>query len=396
MVTEAAPAMRRAVATGTAAAALLRAEHLRSSYGTHAVVDDVSFELNQGEVLALVGPNGAGKSTLFRLLLQLERADSGRVMLHGRELQSGDLEARRRMSAVFQHAILFRGTVRDNVAFGLRGLSRAERDRRVDHALTWFGLDSLARADVRSLSGGEAQRVALTRALVLEPDVLLLDEPSAGLDVTVRARFMHELQRVARQHARGILLITHDPRDAFGLADRIAIMHHGRIVQIGTPTDIMLNPATVFAAELTGAELLLNGVVTAIDDTLATVVLPSGARLYGTIAAGEALVPGDAAQVAYRPEDVVIALQDDANTSAVNRLVMRVLALTVARGHVRVQLRGADALGPEQSDDYVLNALLTRRSVTELGIAPGTRVYAQLKASALHVWRSADSRHERA
>jgi molybdopterin-binding protein len=367
------------------APALLRAERLVRKYGGRSVLRDVSFEMMPGEVLAIVGPNGAGKSTLFRVLLCVERADAGRILLSGTELKHGDRALRQRLSGVFQNPVLFSGTVRDNVDFGLRGRSRADRRRAVAAALEWFDLSGLSSADVRTLSGGEARRVALARALVLEPDVLLLDEPTAGLDATVRARFLHELERVARSRTRGIILITHDPRDAFGLADRIAVMHQGEIVQQGTPDDIMLRPATIFAAELTGAELLLNGTVTEVEYALAAVQLPGGVELHATIAAGEVLRPGDAAQVAYRPEDVIVGRGVAAPSSAANRLPVRVVALVAAGAHVRAQLR------PEACGDYVLSALLTRRSVEELGIEVGQRAHALLKASALHVWRRGDS-----
>jgi molybdopterin-binding protein len=302
------------------------------------------------------------------------------VRLDGVELKHDDVRARRRMAGVFQRAILFSGTVRDNVAFGVRAAPAAEKTRVVDAALEWLGLGPLARAQVSTLSGGEAQRVALARALVLEPDVLLLDEPSAGLDATVRSRFLHELDRAVRSHARGVIMITHDPRDAFGLADRIAVMHNGRIVQIGTPDDIMLRPATIFAAELTGAELLLHGIVADVNETLARVTLTGGDVLLGTIAAGETLDVGDAVHVAYRPEDIVIARDAAASSSAVNRLDAAVIALAAAGAHVRAQLRS-------ERSGVTLSALLTRGSVEELGITTGLRVTAQLKASALHLWR---------
>jgi molybdopterin-binding protein len=378
-------ALTAATARRTGAPPVLCVAHLVRRYGARTVVRDVSFDMMPGEIFAIVGPNGAGKSTLFRMLLCVERVDEGQILLDGAELKPGNRALRRRLSGVFQHPVLFSGSVRDNIGFGLRGMSRAVRRRAVDAALDWFDLGGLATADVRTLSGGEARRVTLARALVLEPDVLLLDEPTAGLDASVRTRFLHELERVARSRTRGIIMITHDPRDAFGLADRIAVMHHGQFVQQGTPDDIMLRPATVFAAELTGAELLLNGTVAAVEYALAAVHLPGGVELHATIAAGEVLQPGDAAQVAYRPEDVVVARGVALPSSAANRLAVNVVALVVAGAHVRAQLR------PEGGGDYVLSALLTRRSVEELGIEVGQRVHALLKASALHVWRRGDS-----
>src|SRR5690606_397599 len=141
------------------------------------------------------------------------------------------------------------------------GMNARERAARAADALGWLDLERFADASVHQLSGGEAQRVALARALVLEPAVLLLDEPTSNLDVAVRRRFRRDFERTARARAGAVVLITHDATEAFGLADRVAVLQDGRILQEGTPDEIVLRPASPFAAELTGAELLLHGVV---------------------------------------------------------------------------------------------------------------------------------------
>ncbi|HSJ23295.1 MAG TPA: ATP-binding cassette domain-containing protein [Longimicrobiales bacterium] len=232
-----------------AAPPLLAADAVTRSYGGRAVVDGVSVSVRRGEVLSIVGPNGAGKSTLFRMLLLLEQPDSGAVTLDGR---LPDATSRRRLAGVFQRAALFTGSVMDNVAYGLRarGVSRAERVDRARAALAALDMTDFARAPVHTLSGGEAQRVALARALVLEPDVLLLDEPTSNLDVTIRRRFRHDLDHVGRDRAGAIVLVTHDPVEAFGLADRVVVMHHGRVVQEGTPATVTSRPASAFVEEL--------------------------------------------------------------------------------------------------------------------------------------------------
>ena len=187
----------------------------------------------------------------------LERADSGTIQLGGRVLRPGDAEARRRMAGLFQRPYLFSGTIRDNVEFGLRalGVPNEERGMRVTAALRALGLEDLSESSVHRLSGGEAQRVALARAIVLQPDVLLLDEPTANLDVTLQRRFREELGRIVRTHARAVILITHDPSDAFALADRVAVLEEGRITQVAEPHQLVLQPATPFVAAFTGAEL---------------------------------------------------------------------------------------------------------------------------------------------
>jgi tungstate transport system ATP-binding protein len=359
---------------------LLEAAGVVRRFGTRTVLNVDHVAVRAGEVLAIVGPNGAGKSTLFRTLLLLERPDAGTIRLDGAAMRVGDTRARGRLAAVFQRPVLFTGTVRQNLAFGLRarGLRRAEQRTRVDEALGWMDLAPLADTSVHTLSGGEAQRVALARALVVQPDVVLLDEPTANLDVVIRRRFRQDIERVARQQARAIVLITHDAGEAFGLADRIVVLHDGRVVQAGRPDELMLRPATPFIAELTGAELLLPGRVEAVDDDLAAVRVAPDLLLWATQQDRD-LKLGVAAVVAYRPEDVTLSRAEATQeTSAVNRLDAMVDAVVPAGALMRVRLR---------SGQTTLTALVTRRSVELLGLAAGTPAVMQLKAAALHAWR---------
>jgi molybdopterin-binding protein len=362
--------------------ALLEATGLVRRYGGRAAVDDVTLQVMPGEVLAIAGPNGAGKSTLFRLLLLLERPDSGEIRLGGEPARARSAAARQRLTGVFQRAVLFTGTVHENIEYGLRTrrLSRAERVRRVADALDWFDLGPLARTSVHALSGGEAQRVALARALVTEPDVLLMDEPTAGLDVSMRRRFRRDLEQVGRRHAGSMVFITHDVEDALGVADRIAVMEAGRVVQVDTPAQVVLRPATPFVAELTGAELLLRGTVEEVRDGLPGIRLASDILLWATPMPRTGLPMGSGVVVAYRPEDIVLGADDDRPSSAINRLPAQVAAVVPGGAVVRVLLR----LGGDP--DLLLTALLTRRSAAALSLSPGADVTAWIKATALHAW----------
>jgi len=280
---------------------------------------------------------------------------------------------------VFQRPFLFAGTVRANIGYGLRarGFGRDRVARDVERALEAVGLTPLAGADVATLSGGEAQRVALARALAVKPELIALDEPTANLDVAIRRRFREDLERLVRRGAGGALLITHDPADAFALADRIAVMQDGRIVQTGTPEEVAVEPATPFVAEFTGAELLLDGEAGAVEDGLLRVELAGGAALWCGSMPPAALEPGRRVHVAYRPEDVLLApLADAGQTSAVNRFDLHVAVVSPAGGLVRVRLEGGVDLA----------ALITRRSAERLGVRPGARVAAHLKASAVRVF----------
>ena len=325
----------------------------------------------------MLGPNGAGKSTLFRLLMLLESPDEGEIRLGGRKVQPGDVEARRRMAGLFQRPYLFTGSVRDNVEFGLKalGVSREQRTTRVAAALRDLGIEALGEQNVHRLSGGEAQRVALARTVVLQPDVLLLDEPTANLDVTLQRRFREELGRVARAHARSVILITHDPNDAFALADRVAVLQDGSVTQVAEPHTLVVQPATPFIAAFTGAELLLDAVVRELEEGLVRVQLPSGAHVW--VATARALAVSERVQVSYRPEDVVLsAVAARYESSARNVFRMTVATLAPAGGLIRVGLDGPARLA----------AVVTRASAQELQLTLGSEVNAHLKAAALHVF----------
>ncbi len=238
-----------------AAPAAIEAGGLVKRYGDRTVVTVESLRVIEGEVLAILGPNGAGKTTLFRLLALIERPDAGWIKYFGTDVNTHDLAARRRTAAVFQRPLLFQGSVEDNVGFGLRfrRLSRKEVKAKAHATLDLMGVSSLAGADMRTLSGGELQRVALARALVLEPEILFLDEPTSNLDVHVRRRFREDLRRVVEHLAATVIIITHEHNEALALAQRVAVVYEGRIVQIGTPEQVFTRPQNAFVADFTGA-----------------------------------------------------------------------------------------------------------------------------------------------
>jgi molybdopterin-binding protein len=348
---------------------VLSAQGLQQTYNGKRVVDVDRFAIGQGEVVALLGANGAGKSTLFRLLLGLERPAAGAVQLHGRA------------AGVFQRPYLFEGTVADNLEYGLHGagMTRKVRRERITALAEAFGLGELLDARVHSLSGGETQRVALVRALVIHPDVLLLDEPTANLDVPVKRRFRDDLVRNVRAHAHSVLIITHDASDAFGIADRIAVMENGRIVQQGAPDELLANPETSFVASFSGAELLLNGTVKAVAEDLVHVALLEGGAIWAALPRMRAwsIQRGASVHVAYRPEDVVLSsIESTTELSARNQFRLRVESLSGTGGLIRLRLQGQPAL----------SALITRTSCESLGLRPGREVIAHLKAAALRAF----------
>lgn len=240
-------------------------EGIRHRHGAAEVLREVSFRARPGEVTCLLGPSGSGKSTLLRLAAGLDAVQAGAIRLDGDVLGApgrGRPPEQRPVGLVFQDHVLFPHlTVRANVAFGLPGSDRPERRRVVDEALAAVGLIALADRYPHTLSGGEQQRVALARALAPAPRVMLLDEPFANVDVTLRRRLREDTRQTLRQAGGIALVVTHDPEEALEVADRIAILHRGRIAQVGSPSDIWRRPAAaIVAASFGQAQQLLGRV----------------------------------------------------------------------------------------------------------------------------------------
>ena len=233
---------------------LLAATNLSKTYAQTPAVQQVSFSLDSGQTLALLGPSGCGKSTLLLLIAGLERPDSGQLYMNGSDV--GNLPPERRgVSLVFQDYALFPHlNVQDNVAYGprMRGVGRPEARRQALAALGRVGLEGLEYRRVHELSGGQQQRVALARALAPRPALLLLDEPLSNLDEQLRASLRLELKAVFAEQGAGVLLVTHDQREARVLADRVALMRAGRLVQVGTVAEVFGHPASVWAAAFLG------------------------------------------------------------------------------------------------------------------------------------------------
>ncbi|MEO8562789.1 MAG: ABC transporter ATP-binding protein [bacterium] len=279
-------------------------------------VEGVSLSIAPGELVALVGASGSGKTTTLRIAAGYETPDGGRVMLTDESGQVRDITLeppqRRGFGMVFQHYALFpHMTVEENVAFGLeaRGMKKAERLAKAREALSGVGLDGKAARQVQALSGGEQQRVALARALVISPRVLLLDEPLSNLDPTLRQTMRDELRATLRRSGVTALFVTHDQEDAFAVADRIAMLAHGRLLQVGSPEDLYHAPATRAVAEFVGRATLLPAERTgdAVWVTVGSVALAAQARADSTQPAG---TPNELVAV-LRPESLELVDDDE-------------------------------------------------------------------------------------
>jgi putative spermidine/putrescine transport system ATP-binding protein len=317
----------------SASALTLRSIVRRYPGSQRPAVDDVSLELRPGELLALVGASGSGKTTTLRIVAGYEPPDSGAVLLDGVDITTTPPE-RRGFGMVFQHYALFPHlTVEDNVAFGLeaRGVKKAERRERARRALAGVGLDGKGSRAVQALSGGEQQRVALARALVIEPRVLLLDEPLSNLDPTLRVAMREELRAMLHRSHVTALFVTHDQEDAFAVADRVALLRHGRLLQIGTPETLYDRPASREVAEFIGRASLLPARREGADALVTIGSVTQRARADDAALHGGA---GDALAV-LRPESLALTAAD-ASDAWLGKVIARRFAGGVNVCHVQL------------------------------------------------------------
>ncbi len=328
-----------------------------------------------GEVLTVIGPNGAGKSTLLAVLALLQKPQTGTLLFDGQAVSGNPIPYRRRMAFVFQEPLLLDTSVEGNLRSGLalRHVPRRQQDVRVPRWLERLSIAHLARRPARELSGGEAQRVSMARAMVLEPEVLLLDEPFSGLDAPTRDGLLRDMERILHEAATTTVFVTHDRDEALRLGDRLAVIIGGQIRQIGPPQDVFASPVDAEVAAFVGVENILPGVVASNAGGLA--IVDVGGREVQAVASED--ISGDVL-VCLRPEDVVIQPLSAIAvlSSARNHLAGAVQRVTPVGAQVRLEL---DCGG------FHLAALVTRRSAEELSLVNGAQVAASFKASALHL-----------
>lgn len=356
-------------------AVAIAGEGLAVRYHRTTVLDVPRFHLRAGETHVVLGPSGSGKSTLLRVLGLLEKPADGRVLIDGAHVRAGDRSAIRTMAAVFQNPYLFKGTVGENVAYGLvlRRVPKADREHRVAAALERVGLGGMQEASALRLSGGEAQRVALARALVLEPRILLLDEPLSYLDPLIKRRLVADFSEILSAEGVTALYVTHDQDEALVVADRISIMHEGHVVRTGSADEVMSLPTDAWVADFIGMDAALSGRTTGSDEGVAEIIV-GGELVY----ASAALPVGLEVLVGIRPEDVMLFESDGAlpHSSARNQLRMRVEGIERRGSTDRVSLC---------SNGLRLAASVSRAAVSELGLAEGVEVLALFKATAVRV-----------
>jgi molybdopterin-binding protein len=366
---------------------LLEVVDLSHSYGEREVLKGLNLGIGKGEVFALIGPTGAGKTTLLRIMDLLEVPEAGQIYFDGKCIpRSGKqrLEIRRRLSFIHQKPQVFNLSVYDNVACGLgwRGEAKNRIAQKVDNILETVGLEGYKNRNARTLSGGEAQRVALARSLVLEPEVLLLDEPTANLDPVSTAKIEQLISDVARQQNTTMIMATHDMSQGQQLADRIGVLLDGKLAQAGNATDIFRSPQNEEVARFVGMENIIEGVVIANNEGIVTV------DVGGT--AIQAVSNYPVAKEVYaciRPEDITLLIADSYQQTAVR---------SSARNSSHGKITRATTIGPisrvEVDCGFRLVALVTRLSVEELNLQVGREVYATFKATGVHIMKKGISK----
>jgi sulfate transport system ATP-binding protein len=340
----------------------IEVRHITKRFNRHVALDDVSLSFPDGELVGLLGPSGCGKTTLLRIIAGLEKADAGEVLLAGEDA-SGQSVRDRQVGFVFQHYALFRHmTVFENIAFGLRVKPRSERPaeadirRRVHELLELVQLDWLADRYPSQLSGGQRQRIALARALAVEPRLLLLDEPFGALDAKVRKDLRRWLRRLHDELHVTSIFVTHDQEEALEVADRVVLMDHGRVEQVGTPNEVYHHPATPFVYGFLGAVNLFQGRVEGGGLRVGDDLLAHG---------NEALSDGAEVLAFARPHELEIVV-DGSGGAGIAARISRILDFGAA---ARVELEGLNGASGQHFE-----VELARQRIAELKLATGSPV----------------------
>lgn len=282
----------------------LECSHIHKTFGTVRAVDDVSFSIPKGTFFSILGPSGCGKTTLMRMIAGFETPSSGDIRIKGKSVVNTPPN-KRNVKMVFQHLALFpMMNVHDNIAYGLRcaGVPKSEISRKVKDVLERIALPDVGSRDISQLSGGQKQRIAIARCMVLDPDVLLLDEPLGALDLKLREAMKIELKLLQHQFNTTFIYITHDQSEALVMSDHVAIMNDGRFEQIGRPQELYHAPDTAFVAGFVGDSNRWAGKVSALDAQTARVETEAGLSLICARRANDGLATGSSVTIFVRPE----------------------------------------------------------------------------------------------
>lgn len=355
---------------------MINIKNLSFSYNKHFNLSIDELVVKEGEIFTLIGPNGAGKTTLLNIIAMFEQPETGSIEIFGHDiLDSVDrLSLRRKMSFIFSQPYLLNNTVYKNIylPFKLRGI---KDNQRVEQILSLFKIDCLRNVDTAALSHGQRHRVALARAFVTKPKLILLDEPFLSLDLSYKESLINELRNIIKKNKVTAIFVTQDQNEALSFSDTIAVMKDGRILQQGSPQDIFTKPASKEVADFVGIENLIDGTVIKKEDSLCFI------KVAGTdnfLKAVSDCGLKDNVFVSIRPEEIIISRDSEIGKSS-------------ARNHFKAKITKAEPwrlkyrLGLDCG--FNLTAFIARQSLEELGLDAGVEVFVYFKATAIHLIR---------
>lgn len=353
---------------------VLRLNNITKSYNGRQVLNIDKLEIYKGEIVCLIGPVGAGKSTLLRLIGLLEKPDDGDITYEIEEFETKKSnEIRKKIAMVFQDSLLLKRTVERNIYYGLklRKSKRWEREKKLEGMEKYFKIESILRKPAPQLSGGQAQKVSLARALILEPKLLLLDEPFASLDEETKNRLREELFAYLKEKEITTVYVTHDQNEAFQLAERMIVMNEGKFIQQDRPLEIFYHPRDLFIANFVGFENIIRGRIIEQNEGLASIKVNNQ-----QIEAITEREKGEEVFFCLRAEDISISpFEIDRKTSNRNRFKSAIKAIKISGPVVKIEL----------DCGFPLEALITKRSFEELGLENKAEVIVEFKATSGHV-----------
>ena len=349
---------------------MIEVKHLSKKLGEF-TLEDITLSVKEGEYFCILGPTGSGKTILLESIAGIYKHDEGSIIIKGNDVSSL-IPKDRNISMVYQDFMLFPNmNVRENIGFGLKyngfqGLERSAIAEKVEETAEMLGIGHLLSRYSSTLSGGEKQRTAIARAIITEPKLLLLDEPLSALDTGTKERLRQELLRIHQLKKTTTIHVTHSFEEAFTLADRIAIMHGGKIHQIGTPDEVFRKPNSTFVADFVGVENLFHGKAV-IKDELAEIRINDLTIISSTLRSGDV-------SISIRPEDILIS-KDPIDSSARNSFSGVLAEVTKTKSTVKLVI----------DTGIPFHAVLTKRAYDDMGVFPGSEIYLTFKASATHI-----------
>jgi len=351
---------------------IVKLENIYKNYQNIQVLEDINIEIKKGTSTALVGPTGSGKTVLLRLIDLLEKPSSGTVYFEGIDANTSlnmRLKIRRQIGMVFQKPLAFKASVYDNVAYGLkiRG-DKKNIETRVKETLETIGLKGYENRNALKLSGGETQRLALARAMITDPKLLLLDEPTANLDPISTKKMEELILKINSEFETTLLMTTHDLSQGQKLADRMIILTDGRVLQSGKPDEIFRKPKNKFVADFVGIENVMSGEAEESVDGLVSIKTDSIQVFTLTEKRGTV-------NISIRPDEITIS-KEKMKTSARNVIQGEVQEIIDTGSLIRLIINAGE----------LFTVFITRESLTDLGITIGTQVWMYFKVSAVHVF----------